>query len=336
MREGDIPLIALDTSTDPNVIEVVRFQKESEYNNQYVAISHVWSEGLGNPHENSLPLCQLERIQSLVNKVYADGSYIVPYWIDTICVPLEEEWKRLAIARMDRTYAEADVVLVLDNSLQRISSKQTDSTELSARIAHATWVTRLWTYQEGKLSRSLRIQLQDGSEAARDLLARPNQLEEVAKILDCEEHQDVLSQQNLLQLARAGAFYSTSARQSMEHYAKLPEQDNADEEDARLTAIMQLKEEERDLGHCRTWRKLLIEKGIQGPTEADLSLRASIFTSSVDPVERVARRAFSMIVGVSTGPIDNLKKQGETAGSFASSTSYRCMQGLPGKNHQPY
>ena len=37
---------------------------------KYVCISHVWSDGLGNPHDNSLPRCQLELLQTRVNALY--------------------------------------------------------------------------------------------------------------------------------------------------------------------------------------------------------------------------------------------------------------------------
>lgn len=36
----------------------------------YVAISHVWSDGLGNPDSNSMPRCQLIRVQKAVNELY--------------------------------------------------------------------------------------------------------------------------------------------------------------------------------------------------------------------------------------------------------------------------
>lgn len=36
---------------------------------RYVALSHVWADGLGNPSKNSLPLCQLNRLQNVVNNL---------------------------------------------------------------------------------------------------------------------------------------------------------------------------------------------------------------------------------------------------------------------------
>jgi hypothetical protein len=40
----------------------------------YVAISHVWADGMGNPNNNELPACQLRRIQKLVDNLPVDKS----------------------------------------------------------------------------------------------------------------------------------------------------------------------------------------------------------------------------------------------------------------------
>jgi hypothetical protein len=56
-RNGQIPLFAISGSDDDIHIRVF----PSETTKKYVAISHVWSDRLGNPEENSLPRCQLFR-----------------------------------------------------------------------------------------------------------------------------------------------------------------------------------------------------------------------------------------------------------------------------------
>lgn len=53
----------------------------------YVAISHVFADGLDNNRKNALPVCQLERIQDLVNKLCKHESksgYLVPMLLDTV------------------------------------------------------------------------------------------------------------------------------------------------------------------------------------------------------------------------------------------------------------
>ena len=147
LQDGDIHLIAMDPSAVPSQIEVVRYQEETEYCNGYVAISHVWSDGPGNPKANSLPRCQLERIQSRVNELYPGGDFLVPFWIDTICVPLDPALKSLAIVEMERTYRNAAHVLVLGNSWKELTF-EASPIEIMMSIPYSTWMTRLWTVQE--------------------------------------------------------------------------------------------------------------------------------------------------------------------------------------------
>ena len=154
IRNGDIPLIAMDMSTSPSQIEVVRYKEQSEYRNDYVAISHVWLDGLGNPKANSLPRCQLERIQHLVNKLDPEEKYVIPFWIDTVYVPLAPELKSLAIVSMHKTYHNATDVLVLDNCWKDVT-RAVPATEIMMRVRYSTWMIRLWTFQEARLSRNL-------------------------------------------------------------------------------------------------------------------------------------------------------------------------------------
>lgn len=138
----------------------------------YVAISHVWSEGMGNPRRNSLPRCQLYKLQTRVNALYnrgKDGS--IPFWIDTLCVPLKQNARKQAISMMRKTFENADAVLVFDSSLLPYSV-HTSSEEVMMRISHCRWVTRLWTFQEGVLARRLLFQFSDGATSIEELMER--------------------------------------------------------------------------------------------------------------------------------------------------------------------
>ena len=82
IRRGDIPLISiesdpLDLSESEPLITVeddgipctsrIKLQvKARSRKSRYVAVSHVWADGLGNPILNGLPSCQLERLQSIL------------------------------------------------------------------------------------------------------------------------------------------------------------------------------------------------------------------------------------------------------------------------------
>jgi hypothetical protein len=124
---------------------------------RYVAISHVWSDGLGNNQRNSLPLCQMLRLQTLADNLYGSGDRPVPFWIDTICVPLEPLERKAAIVALKQTYEGADKVLMLDSTVQEVTD-EAEATETLMRIASSSWVRRLWTFQEGALSQCLHFQ----------------------------------------------------------------------------------------------------------------------------------------------------------------------------------
>lgn len=164
------PLVQVSSPTDGSVdasetaIEIL----DSASEQAYVAISHVWSHGLGNPQENSLPICQLQRIQNLVDKVakdaldgqHADSS--MPFWMDTLCVPREpKELRRKAIMRMRETYENAELVLVVDKNLCALMSSDLTPLEITSYMTNSTWTTRLWTLQEGRLAKRLWFQFKD-------------------------------------------------------------------------------------------------------------------------------------------------------------------------------
>src|SRR5947209_4925030 len=135
---------------------------------RYVAISHVRSQALGNTQCNSLPRCQLLRLQALVNNLYNHLSEPIPFWIDTICVPLERDTRRVAIKQMCQVFKEADQVLVLDLVLSKICPSSLR--ECFIGIKGSAWCKRLWTVQEGILARRLRFQFLQGAFLLSDVL----------------------------------------------------------------------------------------------------------------------------------------------------------------------
>lgn len=65
IRSGGIPIVSVKRSRNtsfPYRIEV-HPRRRGE---RYMAISHVWADGLGNPHRNALPACQIRRIVAMV------------------------------------------------------------------------------------------------------------------------------------------------------------------------------------------------------------------------------------------------------------------------------
>lgn len=158
LQNGQLPLIANRDYLGSTEVELL----DTEQVGKYVAISHVWSHGLGNPRENSLPKCQLARLTKMVAKLYQNEEGSVPYWIDTLCVPLNPpEARALAILNLRKTYRQADKVLVVDAYLETIDSSTLFVPEIALYIICSTWLTRLWTLQEGALAQSLYFQFAD-------------------------------------------------------------------------------------------------------------------------------------------------------------------------------
>ncbi|KAI9740183.1 MAG: hypothetical protein M1834_004761 [Cirrosporium novae-zelandiae] len=199
---------------------------------RYVAISHVWSDGMGNPHQNSLPRCQLWRVQALVNALYDEMDDPVPFWIDTMCVPLERNARKKAILRMADTYIQADKVLVLDSSLQQCS-RHISNSETLVRIRYSPWVSRLWTLQEGILAAEVYIQMKEAAISIDSLLPfTGGSFKELSTYLAPQKE---LSSCDKL-LVRALAYRDPESFKSRQLYANLPPQEDPDMEEIRQDA----------------------------------------------------------------------------------------------------
>ena len=155
-----IPLISIDEDCSLEVMAL-------SYGNTYVAISHVWADGLGNPRANSLPRCQLQFLRQRVMETYhhfigqSEPKY---FWIDTLCVPLHPSTARkAAIRKMCQVYQKATRVLVLDTEVMH-STANCEAEEIFMRIICSSWFHRLWTLQEAALAKGrLCIQFRERS-----------------------------------------------------------------------------------------------------------------------------------------------------------------------------
>ncbi|KAK6338122.1 hypothetical protein TWF696_001593 [Orbilia brochopaga] len=156
---GKIPLIlSVDDDDEEETIKLVAAEPDMAY----VAISHVWSDGLGNTKRNAIPRCQMRRLSKYVRSL----ENMVLFWFDTICVPPDEakvdEAQNMAMGLMRRTYEDAQIVLVLDAWIFGSTYKGKSDAESLMRIFCSSWTKRLWTYQEGVLAKTMVVQFSDG------------------------------------------------------------------------------------------------------------------------------------------------------------------------------
>lgn len=106
-----------------------------------------------------MPACQLARLFKYIRAI---GLADAVLWIDTLAVPIEVEYKRLAIMRLRTVYEQASAVLVVDRSLVRVGKH---IVERQVQLLCSDWMRRLWTLQEGRLASRLYIQFRDDAMA---------------------------------------------------------------------------------------------------------------------------------------------------------------------------
>ena len=162
LGNGNLPLISVERHKGSADVKLAI----SESGNQipFVAVSHVWADGLGNPDSNSLPTCSLQYIYSLAQELPRDSDTdpLIPLWIDTICVPVEPPvLKQQALALLRIPYLKARHVLVLDKYLLSLRSCDLDIVAVFAYLTSSNWIGHLWTSQEGRLARQCWFQFQD-------------------------------------------------------------------------------------------------------------------------------------------------------------------------------
>ncbi|KAF8848026.1 hypothetical protein BDZ45DRAFT_733208 [Acephala macrosclerotiorum] len=182
LKDGGIPVLRLIVSSASEKIDIEVLPADPE--RPYVAFSHVWSDGLGNPDSNELYECQWRRLQHLADQIFPVDYRRVSnfFWVDTVCVPRPEvnlQARRSAISRMRKTYYEADKVLVLDSHLLSLPA-ETTSLEFSLRLSWSKWMRRLWTMHEGAIARVGRTFVQLGPRVVRLAQESSSMMQKVA------------------------------------------------------------------------------------------------------------------------------------------------------------
>ncbi|KAI1321526.1 hypothetical protein F5Y16DRAFT_68631 [Xylariaceae sp. FL0255] len=88
LQRGQIPVISVEGDIDdPGGLSLLVYFRS--ISSRYVALSHVWADGLGNPRANALPSCQISRLKAAltqVRKLMFPDSFCGPilFWMDTL------------------------------------------------------------------------------------------------------------------------------------------------------------------------------------------------------------------------------------------------------------
>ena len=169
MKATQIPEGILQYHTSVSVCSDIRGRFRAEL----LTFDNTGCDGIGNPTANALPTCQLRHLQTLVNRVQPIASVEngTPWWCDVLCIPVGEEDKKhrkAAIRNMGRIYQSSTKVLALDSGLVSIS-EDAPAIEIYVRLRLSGWMRRLWTLQEGVLTKDVHIQCSSGTRTLRDI-----------------------------------------------------------------------------------------------------------------------------------------------------------------------
>ncbi|KAI6045430.1 hypothetical protein EDC04DRAFT_3054430 [Pisolithus marmoratus] len=159
LSRGHIPVLQW------NKVQCNTFVVGTSSDTPYVAISHVWADGLGSTTEKGLPTCQIDALVLATQRFIPTGAF----WIDSLCVPEVRDLRKRAIGLMAKTYRDAQVVLVLDSGIRSCSTAAPREEKL-LRVLSSGWMQRLWTLQEALLANKLVFLFHDGTLTIDDLL----------------------------------------------------------------------------------------------------------------------------------------------------------------------
>ncbi|KAL8671599.1 MAG: hypothetical protein Q9168_003905 [Polycauliona sp. 1 TL-2023] len=157
--DDQIPVMRLQEQNGRLAVDVSGTPKTEPGN--YIAISHVWADGLGGATETGLNECQARRLSDLCSALN-QSTEIVWFWLDCLCIPRTDKdvYIRALISIRD-VYLQASSVLVLDKTIMKC--KMSSSTEdLYIHIYLSAWMQRMWTYEEAVLARKVIFALEDG------------------------------------------------------------------------------------------------------------------------------------------------------------------------------
>ena len=155
-KEDSIPVLSIIDGRDGLRLLVTCRSMTSPDAEDYIAISHVWVDGLGSTTEIGILECQARRLLRLGREVTQKPNPHI--WIDSLCIPAAREVRKKAIILMADTYSNASTVLVIDKTIRQQRSNSSIQ-DLYCTIFTSAWMQQLWTYQEACLAQTLIFEL---------------------------------------------------------------------------------------------------------------------------------------------------------------------------------
>lgn len=128
----------------------------------YVALSHVWSEGL--QQDKQRKAVRGNKIDLVFKTLVKANIQVEWIWTDVLSIPggggptdnLDDDLlKTRVINSMPEIYANAEGVVVFDALVWQLETR--DALELAAVLVCGLWASRVWTFQEIKLARKAYI-----------------------------------------------------------------------------------------------------------------------------------------------------------------------------------
>ena len=171
--DNGVPLISCSRTANSLDIKVVR----AEMDTIYVANSHVWAGGMGNPVRNALPNCQIKRLASYTHALLEKMMHMSigfrssrtrpsHQFLDKYLVYSCTREPSISLRSCHRSAHQnllAKAVLILDPELQTLCHRTIPIEQALAQIQVCPWMSRCWTLREATLSRLRYVQFEDGT-----------------------------------------------------------------------------------------------------------------------------------------------------------------------------
>ncbi|KAK8030262.1 hypothetical protein PG993_011553 [Apiospora rasikravindrae] len=247
------------------------------------------------------------RVTDIASAISRGGQAVV--MMDTLCIPVGQaytEHRKKAIERIAMTFERADKVLVIDESLRQCHEGMSN-VEMLMRIQYSPWMTRLWTYLEGRIATNLYFQIGDRPIHGDELyvwMIQKNNLIKLSQALQNLSPERLKASESAIHLARAICTATPSF--DMIRLANEPLQQDPNMEQLRLDAIEQLKVDEEYYSLREVWRPILSEIGrFYELNDDDEAVRTTLEVCVVCPV---TKHAFEFTFSVRGGDYEVKEK----------------------------